>query len=148
MTALVRYRYSPLSDVQSSFDRMLEPFFSRFNPSGEEFASGTWIPPVDVAEENDQLIFHAEIPGVLREDLDIQFIDGALVIRGERKLPSQASNRNYHRVERTFGKFTRSFVLPRTADTEKINATFRDGILEVVIPKRVDAKPRQIRINE
>jgi HSP20 family protein len=109
--------------------------------------SGTWIPPVDISEEGDRLMVRAEVPGVKKDDIQIEFNEGVLTLRGERKFEKTSDEPNFHRVERTYGTFTRSFSLPRTVDAEKIAARYEDGVLEISIPKREEAKPRQIRID-
>ena len=147
ITTLRRTVPNELRMLQGSLNRMFEPFFGREAFGDEALTSGSWIPAVDIAEESDRLVVHAEVPGVKKEDLNIEYNDGVLSIRGERKVEQTQNERNYHRVERTYGTFVRSFNLPRTVDAEKIAARYEDGILEVTIPKREEAKPRQISIN-
>jgi len=103
------------------------------------------VPPVDVAETQEKIIVRAEVPGMKQEEIQIEFENGLLSIRGERKFLKEEGV-TYHRVERTFGNFSRSFTLPRTIDPERIAATYRDGVLEIEVPKKEEAKPKQIRI--
>ena len=126
--------------------RVFEPF-SRFTASDEELVSGTWVPPVDVAEAEDKIMVRAELPGMKQEDIQVEFQNGLLTIRGERKLDKDNSSVSFHRVERQYGNFIRSFTLPRTVDPEKITASYRDGVLELDVPKKEEAKPKQIRID-
>lgn len=126
--------------------RVFEPF-SRFTASDEELVSGTWAPPVDVAEAQDKIMVRAELPGMKQEDIQVEFQNGLLTIRGERKLDKDNSGVSFHRVERQYGNFIRSFTLPRTVDAEKITASYRDGVLELEVPKKEEAKPKQIRID-
>lgn len=142
-------RYSnPQQDVkalQNQLNRLFEPF-ARFAVAGEEdLVSGTWAPAVDVAETQEKIVVRAEVPGMKQEDIQIEFENGLLTLRGERKL-EKMEGVTWHRVERIYGNFSRSFTLPRTVDAERITATYRDGILEVEVPKKEEAKPKQIRI--
>jgi HSP20 family protein len=126
--------------------RFFEPFFGRFNFLEDEAKSGVWAPPVDVAEEKDKIFVRVEVPGMNESDLKVSFEDGLLTVSGERQF-ERKDDRNYHRIERTYGSFTRSFSLPRTVDATSIAANYRDGILEIEIPKLEEAMPKQIQIN-
>jgi HSP20 family protein len=126
--------------------RFFEPFFGRFNFLEDETKSGVWAPPVDVAEEKDKIFVRVEVPGMNERDLKVSFEDGLLTVSGERQF-ERKDDRNYHRIERTYGSFTRSFSLPRTIDPNSIAASYRDGILEIEIPKLEEAMPKQIQIN-
>src|SRR3954465_8781545 len=126
--------------------RFFEPFFGRFNFLEDEAKSGVWAPPVDVAEEKDKIFVRVEVPGMNESDLKVTFEDGLLTVSGERQF-ERKDDRNYHRIERTYGTFTRTFSLPRTVDANAISAQYRDGILEIEIPKLEEAKPKQIQIN-
>lgn len=144
MTSLIRPSiFSDIKNIQNQMNRLFEPFESE---NREDLFRGTWLPPVDVAEEDDRLVVRAEIPGVKKEDIDVQFENGMLTIRGERKLEKPENGRNYHRVERIYGSFTRSFTLPASVDPDRITASYTDGVLELMVPKREEAKPKQIRI--
>jgi HSP20 family protein len=133
-----------MKSLQSQLNRLFEPF-ARMGVGDEDLVSGAWVPPVDVAETQEKIIVRAEVPGLRQEDIQIEFENGLLTLRGERKL-EKSEGLTWHRVERIHGNFSRTFTLPRTVDPEKINATYRDGILEVEVPKREEAKPKQIRI--
>jgi HSP20 family protein len=126
--------------------RFFEPFFGRFNFLEDETKSGVWAPPVDVAEEKDKIFVRVEVPGMNQNDLKVSFEDGLLTVSGERQF-ERKDDRNYHRIERTYGSFSRSFSLPRTVDPSAIAANYRDGILEIEIPKLEEAMPKQIQIN-
>ena len=139
-------RNNPQNDFRVLQARFFEPFFGRFNFLEDELKSGTWAPPVDVAEEKEKIFVRVEVPGMNENDLKITFEDGMLTVSGERQF-ERKDDRNYHRIERTYGSFTRTFSLPRTVEQESITATYRDGILEISIPKREEAKPKQIAIN-
>ena len=131
-------------NLQTQLHRIFEPF-ARFAAGEEDLVSGTWVPPVDVAETQEKILVRAEVPGMKQEDIQIEFENGLLTIRGERKLDKN-EGLTWHRVERVYGAFSRSFTLPRTVDAEKISASYREGILEIDVPKREEAKPKQIRI--
>lgn len=131
-------------NLQNQLGRFFEPF-ARV-ASDEDLVSGTWVPQVDVAETQEHILVRAEVPGMKQEDIQIEFENGLLTLRGERKLDKSDAGVTYHRVERIYGNFSRSFTLPRTVDAEKISASYRDGVLEIIVPKKEEAKPKQIRI--
>ena len=108
---------------------------------------GSWAPAVDIFELGDDLVIRAEVPGVDREDIDIRVEENRLVIAGERKREAEFGEENAFRLEREFGSFTRSFLLPKTVDATCITATHRNGVLELRLPKAEVAKPRKIEIN-
>ena len=113
----------------------------------EEMSLGAWIPPVDIHEDQEKLVLTAELPGFKQDQIEIQLEGGVLTIRGERRFEDEKTNgKNYHRVERSYGHFVRSFTLPNNVDRENVRARFSDGLLHIEIPKREEAKPRQIRI--
>jgi HSP20 family protein len=131
--------------LHSQLNRLFEPFARLAVGDDEDLVSGAWAPPVDVAETQEKILVRAEVPGMRQEDISIEFDNGVLTLRGERKL-EKSEGVTWHRVERIYGNFSRSFTLPRTVDPEKISASYRDGILEVDVPKREEAKPRHIKI--
>lgn len=133
-----------LKTLHTQLNRLFEPF-ARFTTEDEDLVSGAWVPPVDVAETQDRILVRAEVPGVRQEDIQVEFENGLLTIRGERKIEKHEGV-TWHRVERIYGNFSRSFTLPRTVDPEKIAASYREGILEIEVPKKEEAKPKQIRI--
>ena len=139
-------RYTPLNDLRTLQARMFEPFFGRFNFLDDSLTSGTWAPPVDVAEDADTIHVKVEVPGMEEKDLRVNFEDGLLTVSGERQF-ERREDRNYHRIERTYGSFVRTFSLPRSVDASKIVANYRNGVLEVEIPKKEESKPKQIEIN-
>ena len=139
-------RHNPFNDLRTLQNRLFEPFFGRFNFMDDALASGTWAPAVDVAEDAENIHVKVEVPGMDEKDLKINYEDGLLTVSGERQF-EQKDDRNYHRIERSYGSFVRSFSLPRSVDASKIAANYRNGVLEIEIPKRDEAKPRQIQIN-
>ena len=111
-----------------------------------EDALGAWAPPVDIFERQDHLVIRAEVPGVQKEDMDVRIENGVLTLHGERKQETDVTEENAHRMERAYGTFTRSFSLPTTVDAAKVTATYKDGILEVTVPKAESAKPKSVEI--
>jgi HSP20 family protein len=130
-------RWDPLRDLLALQER-----FERLGDAG---AAG-WIPPVDVYETADRFVLKAELPGLTREDIDIQFHDGTLVLQGRRR-EAPVPCEQYHRVERGHGKFARRFALPSAVDAERITADFREGILSITVPKAASAVPRRIEVS-
>ncbi len=148
-------RWNPTRDIRAferQIDRLFEPW-SRFEKSPNRWsedqptlARGNWIPPVDVEETEQNVVLRAEIPGVKPEDVTIEYENGLLTIRGERKLENEQSDRNFQRIERCYGSFTRSFTVPNTIDTEHAEARIEDGVLHLALPKRPSAMPRRIEV--
>lgn len=139
-------RYNPMNDFRTLQARFFEPFFGRFEFVDDALKSGTWTPPVDLAEDAEKIVVRIEVPGIDEKELKVTFEDGLLTVSGERHF-EQKDDRNYHRIERTYGSFVRTFSLPRSVDGNAISANYTNGVLELEIPKREDAKPRQIQIN-
>ena len=137
-------RFNPFDDLRRMEARLFEPFF-RMPYFTEEQPAG-WNPAVDVLEETDRIVVKVEAPGVEEKDLRVTFEDGLLTIAGERRF-ERKDDRNYHRIERAYGTFTRTFTLPRSVDGAQIAANYRNGVLEVEIPKKEESRPKQIQIN-
>jgi HSP20 family protein len=142
-------RFDPFRDLAQMQDRINRIFgeAARRTDGDELLKGGDWTPPVDIFETKDhEVVLRAELPGLKREDIDIRVENSTLTLRGERKQEQEVDKENYHRVERSYGTFTRSFSLPTTVDTEKVSAAFADGVLTVTLPTREEAKPRQIQV--
>jgi HSP20 family protein len=139
------HQRSDLSTLQNQLSRIFEPFARFAQNDDEDLVSGTWVPPVDVAETQEKILVRAEMPGLKQEDIQIEFENGLLTLRGERKHLKEEGV-TWHRVERIYGNFSRTFTLPRTVDAERITASYRDGVLEIDVPKKEEAKPKNIRI--
>jgi HSP20 family protein len=143
-------RWDPFSELTSLHDRLNQLFsvpsgnFGRGSEQGLAFAN--FIPPVDIYEDDHNITLQAEIPGVTEKDLDIRLENNVLTISGERKLENEEKKENFHRIERRYGRFTRSFSLPAVVDPESVNADFENGVLKVTIAKREEARPKQIKI--
>ena len=146
-------RWEPFRDLVSIQDRMNRIFDEAFrggtrpSSSDEEWSLGSWAPAVDIFEQDGNIVLKAELPGVDPKDVDVRVENNVLTLRGERKLDNEVQKENYHRVERAYGSFSRSFTLPSVVDTEKIKADYRDGVLRVTLPKREEARPKQISIS-
>ena len=107
---------------------------------------GSWTPPVDIFENGDDLIIRAEVPGVEKDDIDVRVEDNTLTLRGERKREEELRDDNAYRRERSYGAFVRSFGLPETVDPKRIAARYRDGVLEISLPKAETSKPRKVEV--
>jgi HSP20 family protein len=136
--------YRELSSFADRFNRALGTVTGR--ERDEEMNMGAWIPPVDIAEDQDRIALTAELPGFREDQVKIQMEGGVLTIRGERKFEDEKNGRNFHRVERSYGQFVRSFTLPNNVDREQIRASFDNGLLRIELPKTPDARPREIKI--
>ena len=144
---LVRWEpFNGLDRIQSRINEFFDEAFgrSRAYPTS---ATSTWYPPVDILESRDAYLIRAELPGMKKEDINLELRDGAVTLSGERKFDEPAAGVEYHRAERVAGRFFRSFYLPQTIKQEDMRATYRDGILEIHVPKADEAKPRQIAIS-
>jgi len=141
-------KYDPYNQLSREFDRMISRFFDmprRYDEESEALAA--WYPRMDVNERENELVIRFDLPGMKREDIQITVENNTVTVNGERKFDQDEKQDNYHRVECCYGRFTRSFTLPRMADGEKMKAKYTDGVLELILPKREEAKPKQISIN-
>lgn len=139
-------KYDPFRELRNLQDEMTRLFAGVAPRGGEEMTSGTWLPNVDIYEDKDRLVLEADLPGMKREDFDISVENNVITLRGERKFEKKVEGDNYHRVERSYGSFTRSFTLPQTVTADGATAEFEDGILRVSLPKREETKARKIEI--
>jgi HSP20 family protein len=145
-------RWEPFRDLQAVQDRLNRVFDEAFRgvPRGgdDDWAlGGQWAPSVDIFENDGNLVLKAELPGIEPKDVDVRVENNVLTLRGERKFESEVKREKYHRVERAYGTFSRSFTLPNVVDTEKIKADYKDGVLQVTLPQREEAKPKQIQVS-
>jgi len=145
--AIVRWEpFRDLMATQRDFDRLFREAFSPALGEGE-VSTRTWAPPVDIYENGDSLVLKAEVPGINPDDVEIRVEDNHLYLKGERKFEKEVKEQNYHRVERSYGTFTRTFTLPNTIDSDKVSANYKDGVLTLTMPKKEEAKPKTIKIN-
>lgn len=137
-------RWNPLATIE--IDRLNRMFDAAF--SGEPLAAGAWVPAIDIYETAEQdVVVKADLPGLKREDIKVTFENNVLTIEGERTLATEPAREQYHRVERGYGAFRRSFTLPATVDAARVEAAYHDGLLTVKLPRREEARPRQIQVN-
>lgn len=137
--------FREMDALQETMTRLLEDTLPT-PPKEEELNSAIFYPAVDIHEGDKAIAIKAELPGIKKDDVHIDVHDGVITLKGERKFEKEDNKENYHRIERSYGSFFRSFTLPSTVDVEKINATYKDGILEVTIPKTEEAKPKSIPV--
>jgi HSP20 family protein len=133
-----------LSTLQDQLNRAFEDFSGR---GSSESALTTWAPPVDIYETEHELVVKADLPDIDEKNLDIRVENNVLTIRGERKFEKKVNEENYLRIERAYGAFSRSFSLASSVNTDAIQANYRNGVLTLTIPKREEAKPKQIKVN-
>ena len=144
-------RWDPFRDLASLHNRVGRLFEEglcglRGDQREEALDSRAWAPAVDILEKDNEIVLRADLPGIDPKDVDIQVQNGTLTLRGERKFESDVKEDNFRRVERVYGSFVRSFSLPQTVDSEHVAAEYKNGVLEVTLPKRPEAKPRQIKV--
>ena len=146
--ALIRWDpFREMSSLQERMNRLMSDFRTRSPFGEEEIAQGAWIPAVDIYETKESIVLNVELPGVTKEDIALEVKDSTLTIKGEKKLEKNVKEENFHRLERSYGSFTRAFTLPSTVQQDKVKAKFRDGILEIMLPKAEEAKPKQIKVD-
>ena len=146
MNTITRWEpFRGLTTLQDQMNRLFED--TLFRGRADESALTTWAPAVDIYETENALVVKADLPDVNEKDLDIQVENNILTIRGERKFERDVKEDNYLRVERAYGSFSRSFSLGNTVNTEAIKAEYRDGVLTLTIPKREEAKPKQVKVS-
>ena len=139
-------KWDPFREMEDVFDRFGRAIGWPRRGTQEVMATGDWAPRVDIAETDNEFTIKAEIPEVKKEDVKVTVDSGVLTIRGERKQEKEEKDKKFHRVERYYGSFTRSFTLPDNVDESKIEASFKDGMLNLQIPKTEAAKPKAIEV--
>src|SRR5262245_22380179 len=143
-------RWDPFRDLSVLQERMNRLFddTGRGLRGDEPAATTTWSPAVDIFETEGEIVVKAELPGIDRKDITLHLEKNVLTLRGERRFEKETKEENYHRIERSYGTFSRAFSIPGTVDEEKIRADYKDGVLKIVLPKKEQSKPKQIRIAE
>ncbi len=145
--AIVRWNpFQDLVSLQERMNRLFEQTLDRSRGEREVMVAGTWAPAVDIYETPESIVLQAELPGLGKDDIDIQVRDNVLTLKGERRSEKEVKEGNYLRVERAYGGFQRAFTLPAAVQADKIRAVFKDGVLDVSIPKAEEAEPKQIKI--
>ena len=146
MTILTRWE--PIREMAALQDRMSRLWSDQFNSlSDDELNGGSFVPPVDVYEDEHGIQLKMEVPGINEKDIDIRLENNVLTVTGERKLEKEEKQENFHRIERRYGSFSRSFTLPNTVDNESVAASYEKGLLKITLGKRADAKSKQIKVN-
>jgi len=147
MTVLTRWE--PFREFSTLQDRMNRLFRETYNEGGrdESLTTSSFAPAVDVYEDEHNVSLKIEVPGIDEKDIDIRLENNTLTVHGERKIEKEEKEENYRRVERQYGSFTRTFTLPTTVDAEKVSANYDKGVLKVTLPKKAEAKPKQIKVN-
>jgi HSP20 family protein len=147
LTRFVPFR-SPLADVAVLQNRLNSIFNDFAQPEAAEnsLAMGNFIPPVDVYEDAQQLVLKLEVPGIKQEDLDVQVENQTLTVKGERKFEKDEKEENFHRIERRYGSFARTFTLPQTVDAGSVKANYEQGVLTISLAKKEAAKPKQVKV--
>ena len=146
MANLIRSSSNDMRSLQREIDRMFDGFFPARRSGSEEETSAVWAPRVDLSETDDAYHIYLDVPGMTKENLNINFHDDQLSVSGERKREETDEQRDYVRVERSYGNFYRSFRLPKRVDADQIEAGYEDGVLSVHVPKSQESKPRRIEV--
>jgi len=147
MTVLTRWE--PFREFATLQDRMNRLFRESFNDAGrdENLTTSSFAPAVDVYEDEHKVTLKIEVPGIEEKDIDVRVENNTLAVHGERKIEKEEKEENYRRVERQYGSFTRTFTLPQTVDSENVSANYDKGVLKISLPKKAEAKPKQIKVN-
>lgn len=136
--------FGGLAKTLNDLNRAFNVGFPRFSDEG--LVNGNWSPTVDVYEDQNGIVLEADLPGLKAGEFDLSIENNVLTLKGERKFEKKTDEGNYHRVERSYGSFTRTFTLPTTVDVNNVAADFKDGVLKVTLPRREETKPRQIQV--
>ncbi len=145
--ALIRWEpVRELNTIQNEMNRLFNTFFESPAPAGGA-TQRRWIPPMDLVETEGEFVLRADLPGLSDEDVHVQLEDNVLTVSGDRKAEHEERKEGYYRVERSFGKFSRSLTLPEGVDAEAVTASFKNGVLEVRVPKPEERKPRKVAIS-
>jgi HSP20 family protein len=142
-------RWDPFREFSTLQDRMNRLFRESYGPEGREesLTTSSFAPPVDVYEDEHTVTLKIEVPGIDEKDIDVRIENNVLTVHGERKFEKEEKEENFRRVERQYGSFIRTFTLPTTVDAEKVAAQYDKGILKIALPKKAEAKPKQIKVN-
>ena len=141
-------RWDPFRDVLALQNRMNSLFqeYGRGQSENDALTTAAFVPPVDIYEDEHRIVLKLEVPGLTEKDLDIQLENQVLTVKGERKFEKEEKEENFHRIERRYGSFYRSFTIPNTVDPESVKAGYDAGVLKIELAKRAEAKPKQIKV--
>jgi HSP20 family protein len=147
MTVLTRFE--PFREFATLQNRINRVFRESYSPEGQDetLTTSSFAPAVDVYEDEHSVTLKIEVPGIEEKDIDVRIENNTLTVHGERKIEKEEKEENYRRVERQYGSFTRTFNLPTTVDSEKVSANYDKGVLKIALPKKAEAKPKQIKVN-
>jgi HSP20 family protein len=147
MTVLTRWE--PFREFSTLQDRINRVFRDSYSGAAQDdsLATSSFAPAVDVYEDEHKVTLKIEVPGIDEKDIDVRVENNTLTVHGERKIEKEEKEENYRRVERQYGSFTRTFTLPQTVDTDSVSATYDKGVLKISLPKKAEAKPKQIKVN-
>lgn len=138
--------FDPFRNFEERMRRFFGEGFEPFRAAEENWSLATWSPTCDIFETDNEIVVKAELPEVKNEDVHVTIDNNMLTLRGERKFSEETKKDNYHRMERSYGEFFRSFTLPQFIDANKVSAEFKDGVLRITLPKREEAKPKQLEV--
>ena len=145
--SVVRWEpFAEMADLRQEMDQVFGDFFGR-TPSSMAATEAIWSPLVDIHETKDSFLLKAELPGVKQEDIQVSVEGDTLTIRGERRRETEVKEDQYQRIERSYGRFERNILLPSVVDPDRVKATYRDGVLEIQLPKKEEAKPKEIKVD-
>jgi HSP20 family protein len=149
MTVLTRFEpFREFSTLQDRINRVFRDSYGHGSAAQDESLTTTsFAPAVDVYEDEHNVTLKIEVPGIDEKDIDVRLENNTLTVHGERTIEKEEKEENYRRVERQYGSFTRTFTLPTTVDSEKVSATYDKGVLKIALPKKAEAKPKQIKVN-
>ena len=141
-------RWDPFREVMTLQNRLnsLFPDYNRGSGEGDPVSTASFVPPVDIYEDEHKIVLKLEVPGMKQEDLDIQLENNTLTVRGERKFEQEEKEENFHRIERRYGIFYRAFTIPNTVNPDSVKADYDAGVLRLQLEKRAEAKPKQIKV--
>ncbi|GAB4337370.1 MAG: Hsp20/alpha crystallin family protein [Candidatus Abyssubacteria bacterium] len=152
--ALIRWRprteidpFRDMLSIQDEINRLFDFTLGRRPLERAGLLEGAWVPAIDMYEDENKFVVKAELPGMTDKDIDVSVLDNTLTIKGEKKKEEEKKEENYHRIERAYGAFQRSIPLPNAVAVDKVKASFKNGVLEIELPKKDEAKPKQIKVS-
>jgi len=145
-SARERDPFSEMVDMRDRIGRLFDEYFGQFPAIREGALGRSWAPAVDIYEDKNNIILEAELPGMKKDELSIDVKNNVLTLSGERKHEQETKKENFHRIERSYGKFSRSFTLPDSVKVDKVKANYKDGVLEITLPKPKEAKAIPIKV--
>ena|SRR5512147_853043 len=139
--------FQELNLITNRMNRLFQDSFGQSTTADEGLTTSTFVPPVDIYEDEHNITLKIEVPGIEQKDIDVRLENNTLTVRGERKFEKEEKEENFHRVERRYGSFYRAFTLPNTVDPDSVTADYDNGVLKIKLAKRAEARPKQIKVN-